>query len=406
MYFQTCVREDINFEAIEDRLRLFDAKAAASSFAKKRSSLQQRFSHFLSLLAHKPSIVSACPDDVRKFLVWCDKSGKTPVHSVTCPFLGLSGRQTCQCPMRLAARTVHFMVQQLSDIFQVHGRGKEWDVFMLSGNPAYSPVVKQYVKFVKEEQAQAHVVPKQAKPIFLSKIKQIGSFINRQLSRSDLSLRERFVLARDQALFKVQFFAGDRASDVCNILTQEVKLLPDGAGHVYHHTYGKTLRGDGKSNTFVIKRCSDGLLCPVLALEIYQAKAREWGVNLTRGFLFRPVSEAGVVLEDKLSYSAVYERLRNYLVSLGIYEGETPHSLRAGCAITLAISGAAKNNNEIMQHVGWSSENSANYYSRAQILKDAGTVAGNLAATVDDNATIELFFQKYGDFSCLEQAFH
>lgn len=101
---------------------------------------------------------------------------------------------------------------------------------------------------------------------------------------------------------------------------------------------------NGKSNTFVIKRCSDAILCPVLALEMYQAKAREWGVTLATGFLFRPVSDAGVVLDAWLSYS-VYERLRNYLISLGIYEGEAPHSFRVGCAIKLAMSGAAKNNN-------------------------------------------------------------
>lgn len=35
----------------------------------------------------------------------------------------------------------------------------------------------------------------------------------------------------------------------------------------------------------------------------------------------------------------MYERLKFYLKILGIDEGETPHSLRAGCAITLAIGG-------------------------------------------------------------------
>ncbi|KAJ8318994.1 hypothetical protein KUTeg_004085 [Tegillarca granosa] len=94
---------------------------------------------------------------------------------------------------------------------------------------------------------------------------------------------------------------GDRASDACYILAQEVKLLPDETGHVFHHNFGKTLRGVGKSNTFVIKRCIDAILSPVLALEMYQAKARELGVTLANGFLFRPVSDTGVVLDIRLS---------------------------------------------------------------------------------------------------------
>jgi hypothetical protein len=34
-----------------------------------------------------------------------------------------------------------------------------------------------------------------------------------------------------------------------------------------------------------------------------------------------------------------YERLRYYLLTLGIYEGETPHSLRSGWTIIMALSG-------------------------------------------------------------------
>lgn len=58
-------------------------------------------------------------------------------------------------------------------------------------------------------------------------------------------------------MFKLQFFAGDRAPDISNILVQEVKEIPDKSGYVFSHTYSKTLRGgDGKSNIFIIKRFS------------------------------------------------------------------------------------------------------------------------------------------------------
>lgn len=69
-------------------------------------------------------------------------------------------------------------------------------------------------------------------------------YIDREFSRPDLSLREKFVLIRDQAIFKIQFCAGDRISDVCNILSQEVKKLQVNSGFVFNHTYGKKLRGE------------------------------------------------------------------------------------------------------------------------------------------------------------------
>ena len=36
-----------------------------------------------------------------------------------------------------------------------------------------------------------------------------------------------FVLARDQALFKVQFFGGDRARDLGRIKTKEILSFPE-----------------------------------------------------------------------------------------------------------------------------------------------------------------------------------
>lgn len=65
---------------------------------------------------------------------------------------------------------------------------------MLSkGNPAASPTVKEYLKLIREEQAKAHVLPKQAKPMFLSKVKAIVLFINRELDKCDLTLSKKIL---------------------------------------------------------------------------------------------------------------------------------------------------------------------------------------------------------------------
>ena len=55
-------------------------------------------------------------------------------------------------------------------------------------------------------------------------------------------------------------------------------------------------------------------------------------------------------------------------------EGETLHGFRAGCAITLALTGADLA--EIMDHVGWSRRHTALYYLQlAKVLNPDGASA-------------------------------
>ena len=356
---------------------------------------------FLSVLPHAPTLTSVSSSDIKRFLVWKDNFGKTKVHSYDCQNLGKHKMENCACPIRIAAGTVKNIIHHLIDIFEVEGRGRVYDDFLKVGNPAASSEIKYYLKLIQEEQAKAHVVPTQAKPIFLSKLQSISIFISNELRRNDLSLRERFVLVRDQALFKVQFFAGDRASDIALTLVQEVKYLRKKDGFVFNHSYGKTLRGEGKTNTFVLKRCANINICPVTALELYFKKAKKWGINMSTGILFRPVVESGRVLNEPMTYSSIYERLRGYLVTLGMSDGETPHSLRAGCAVHMSLSGAAGGVNDLMSHVGWSTERSAHYYSRCNIVNDAVNTAGKLATSTENPDRVEHLFRDYGDFDDL-----
>lgn len=93
-----------------------------------------------------------------------------------------------------------------------------------------------------------------------------------------------------------------------------MKCLTDGSGLVFNHTFGKTLRGDkNRSNSFVIKRCSDLVVCPVEGLFDLVEFSMVHSVDLSKGYLFRIVAECGRVSDKIVSYSAVYERLRYYL---------------------------------------------------------------------------------------------
>ncbi|CAG2227483.1 unnamed protein product [Mytilus edulis] len=223
--------------------------------------------------------------------------------------------------------------------------------------------------------------------------------------RNNISIESNIIennsaLNRDQAWFKLQYFAGDRASDLSIVVAQ------DGSGFVFQHTFGKTLRGKkGRSNSFVIKRCDDNVVCPVKGLLDFVQFAHSCNVDLTKGYLFRVVSESGRVLEKPVSYSVVYERLRYYLSTLGIYEGETPHSFRSGCTVTMALSDSASNVDEVMNHVGWFGKASAEYYGRVNTLIDSEIVASNLAASVSQAENIELQYREKADFSGLKRVF-
>lgn len=114
-------------------------------------------------------------------------------------------------------------------------------------------------------------------------------FIEAELGSYGLKTPERYVLLRDQAFLKLQFFAGDRASD----------------------------------NTFATRRVKNTHLFPVKALDDYISVAALFDIYMTIGFLFRLLhSTKQNVLEEPLTYSAIYKRLEMYLNVLGINEGK------------------------------------------------------------------------------------
>ena len=62
--------------------------------------------------------------------------------------------------------------------------------------------------------------------------------------------------------FILDFFSGDRSSDLARIILKEALFFPDKSGILFRQRLGKTLRGDGE-NVFVFRRCETNILCPV-----------------------------------------------------------------------------------------------------------------------------------------------
>jgi hypothetical protein len=165
----------------------------------------------------------------------------------------------------------------------------------------------------------------------------------------------------------------------------EILRFPNNDGFLFNHVWGKTLR-DGNSNMFGIKRNPQSNVCPVRGIEQYMAVAEQLRINLRNGYLFRPMNSQGAIVNEPFTSSAAEARLKKYLKDMGSDDGETLHGFRAGCAITLALSGIELS--EVMDHVGWNQRHTALYYLKlAKVLNPAG--ASSRLAQVDLSDTTQ-----------------
>ena len=360
----------VDLDGIEVRLQQLLHYDQATSYKKQKDSLQRELQAFLGALPGFVTLATVTPRDLCRFLIFKDKRGKTQVHLNTCEFLGQRGNQSCGCPLRLSYKTVDSYIGKLRSIFHSIGRDGEWDKRLGLGNPASDKLVKDYLRLVTAEQLQARVTPKQATPFCVDKLTQLSQYLEGELARSKSKL-DRFILARDQAYFKLAFFSGDRPGDLGQVKVPEILRFPNDDGFLFTHICGKTLR-DGDSNVSGVRRNPQSIICPVKGVEQYVEVARELGVDLTKGCLFRPTTSNNGVQDSPFSSSAADACLKVYLKQLKADDGETLHGFRSGCAITLALTGADLS--EIMEHVGWARRHTALYYLQlAKVLKHDGT---------------------------------
>ena len=91
--------------------------------------------------------------------------------------------------------------------------------------------VKKYLKCIREEQAARAILPSQAVPLFFAKFTKLIDFL-RGLIRENTPLAavNKYILVRDTVFFVVDFFTGDRASDLGRLLANQVFRLKDRNG--------------------------------------------------------------------------------------------------------------------------------------------------------------------------------
>ena len=131
-------------------------------------------------------------------------------------------------------------------------------------------------------------------------------------------------------------------------------------------------------NQFAVKMChQDTTVCPVVNLTTYVKVADLMNINLQGGFLFRAIDPKCRVSPKPFAGSTVANRPRLHLTALNIDEGETMHSFRSGCSITLSLLGAL--DDQVASHVGRKSIQIARYYTQVPKVMDLSRPASLLA---------------------------
>ena len=223
--------------------------------------------------------------------------------------------------------------------------------------------------------------------MLLSDIEILSRHLQRKLTENVLDPSLTYILARDQAVFKVLFFSADRAADLFEVLTPSILRFPDNSGFLLNHVWTKTLRS-GDSNVFALKRGSNKLVCPVYAIELYFSICRALNIDISTGFLFRSVSKEGLVSSNALKPPAAQARLNVYLKDLeGLLSNDhfTLHGFRSGAAVSMALANVSLDH--IMDHVGWKSSKTALHYIKLQQVFNPAGPAAKLADLDSSTAT-------------------
>lgn len=390
---ELCIDEDsINLRAAE-----LESLIGNTKYSKQKESLKCEISSFLSCLNPPKLLCDALPLDVRKFLIFKDSAGKTQIHNDKCTNRGKQGKFECGCPYRRSAGSVDSLIGQVRAIFRDFGRGSDWNEILGIGNPAAAPIIKKYLAAIRLEQSLAAVCPKRAKPMFLIKLVLVTRHINYTCSNPRLTVLQKYTFLRDLTFFTLLAFSGDRAGDLGALQSNQMHWLPNKEGIIFSLVKGKTV--DIRDPRVVIIFNADvEELCPLKKILSYIDFCEKNNINLNSGFFFRPLSASQKEISDvPFSSSTANSRLKMYLQKTKQWEGETPHSYRSGCALTLSWLGIS--NEQIKTHVGWKSDTMLQHYTKANEMCNLSSSAQAMSkcTTLLDSSLCDKLKQ-YKDF--------
>ena len=157
--------------AVNSRFEAFRSFSSCMPYQKQKSSPGRQLSSFLASLSPLKSIPSLTSEDIVKFLISKDGTGRTVVHTRACD------RKVCECRRRLTAVSVDSLIRKLRAIYNNLGRSAYC-------NPVSHLLIKEYLKLVRQEQANSAIVPKQAIPLLFEKFKSLVSHFRKKMAAS------------------------------------------------------------------------------------------------------------------------------------------------------------------------------------------------------------------------------
>lgn len=369
-------------QTINERISTLDNLLEASQYSQQKCQLKREITEFLGFLEPPKDLYTALPDDIRKFLIFKERKGRTQLHVQSCTFKGLAGRQSCTCPKTLAAKSVDSLIGKIRAIFRDLGRSGDWNPVILTGNPAASHVMKRHLHSVTVEQNSFSVAKKQAVPLMFDKLGKLCRHLTYQISREKDALTK-FLFLRDRAYFSVICHSGDRGGDISLLSSNRLLELPNSDGIFVSQVAGKLFSVDNPNN-FILFRSKDPDICPVRHLREFIAFAEKLHIDLSMGYLFRVKDKNDKAIVNKpMSSSLITDRLRMHLKAVSLYEGETSHSTRRGCAITLRMMGIS--DEQINKHIGWAPGKMIDHYANIGNLCGPKGVARQLSDAAGSN---------------------
>lgn len=135
--------------------------------------------------------------------------------------------------------------------------------------------------------------------------------------------------------------------------------------------------------SYVVLISKDQDICPVSYLRRYLEFSSKNGINLNNGFLFRIQDiKSKAIIDKSVTTSSMSERLKTHLSAIGMYQGESGHSMRRGCAITLRLLGV--DDASINQHIGWGCPRMVDHYANIGALCGPNSAASALSAAAEN----------------------
>lgn len=365
---------------IDSRIKKLDDLLQNSNYSKQKCSLKQDFLEFLKIIDSEKDLMTVMPEDIRKFLIYKEGNGRTQLHKEECQYRGMTGIKQCDCPKTLAAKSVDSLLGKIRAILRDIGRSGEWNPMLFTGNPASSIVLKKHLQSVTLEQSVSEVGKKQAVPMMFDKLAKLCRHLSYAISvqRDNIS---RYLLARDRAYFAMICHSGGRGGDLGLLTSSRLFDMSNSEGVLVSQVVGKVVSINNPKN-FILLLSKDSDICPVSHLRSYMSIANDAQMDLKCGYFFRVQDRKTKTITSRpVTSTCMTDRLKMHLKAIHLYEGETSHSSRRGCSITLKLLGVS--DDEICKHVGWNSNAMLNHYAVEGSVLKSSEAANALAQAAD-----------------------